>query len=255
MKGSLTVAIGIATLATFACKKPVDTVANAPATSATQSGGTQASTAAPAIPANLQNDAYHYYGLSRTAPATYVVTIDNGSPQTGSESVKFKGMDGGHANFDIERTGALEQLGSEQVALDDKGVTVMSTTPGKLEGNPLDMPASLAPGTTWKTDYKVTIAPAAPTTGTDSVKPTPTVTEDHSTFKVVGPQKVTTKAGTFDAILVESDGKDSLNSQNFNLKTQSWYVKDRGPVKIVVTTLMGTKTTALTIEAVPGDPK
>jgi len=247
----MTAVLVIAAFAASACQKPAEPVSTTTATTATQETA-PATPAAPAVPANLQNDAYHYYGLSRTTPATYVVTIDKGSPDTGSETVKFKGMDGGRAKFDIERTGALEQLGSEQVALDDKGVTVMSTTPGTLEGNPLDMPAKLTPGATWKTDYKVTIA-ATPAAGQTGAKPT--VTEDHSTFKVVGPQKVTTKAGTFDAILIESDGNDSLNDQNFNLKTQSWYVKDRGPVKILVTTLMGTKATTLTIEAVPGDSK
>ncbi len=243
---SFATAIMVAAFCATACQKPTDT-ANTEPTKPTpgQSQSAAQTSTMPPVPAELQNDAYHYYGLSRKAPATYLVTIDKGSPQTGTETVTYKGMEGGKAKFSIERTGALEQLGSEDVALDDKGVTILATNPGKLEGNPIDMPAKLTPGTSWKTDYKVTLDQNGSTT----------VTEDHSTFKVVGTQKVTTKEGTFDAILVESEGKDSLNSQSFDLKTQSWYVKDRGPVKITVTTTMAGKSTSLLIEAVPGDPK
>ena len=198
--------------------------------------------APPQIPANLQNDAFHYYSLSRTEPANYQVTIADRAPDTGTETVKFIGMENGKAKFDIDRTGALEQMGSEHVTLDDKGVTIKSTSPGTLQTPFIDMPSSLKPGSHWTTDYTVKLD------GQGTL-------HDHSTFTVVGPQKVTVKAGTFDALLVESTGSDSQDGTNYQIKTQSWYVKDRGAVKIVVSTVRDKKTTTLSIEAVPGDPK
>jgi len=225
---------------------------NASTTPATHDQNPNAGSALSAIPANLQNDAFHYYGLSRTQPLTYVVTrIDasgaTSTTGTGAESVKFTGMQNGKALFDIERTGALEPLGSEHVSLDTNGVTVESTDPGQLDSHPLDMPADLKPGANWKTDYKVTIPKTDTAAETNSA--------DHSVFKVVGTQKVMTKLGNYDAVLVTSEGTDTLNGQSFTLKTQSWYVKDLGAVKITVQTISNNKTTTLQIEAVPGDSK
>ena len=204
------------------------------------------------VPANLQNDAYHYYGLSRADSATYNVTIEGpnmpANVQTGTETVKLLGIVDGKAKFSVVRTGGLAQMGSEVVLLDDKGVNVMSIDPGKLTGKVLDMPATLTPGTTWKTDYKIQLppAPTMPKGGTS---------EDHSTFTVVGNQKVTTKAGTFDALYVKETGDDLLNGEPYKLTAEYWYAKDRGTVKIlVVTEQKGAKST-ITVEAVPGDPK
>lgn len=206
---------------------------------------------APDLPANLQHDGYRYDGLSRTDPSNFLVTITNAAgaqePLTGAQSVSFEGMDGGNAKFVIRRTGALESMGSEHVQVDPKGVTIVSTSPGQLDGTPIEMPANVSVGSTWKTDYKVTLPKSAqlPNGGTS---------EDHSTFKVVSNEKVTTKAGTFDALLVESNGNDILNGQPVTLHTKTWYVKDRGPVKIVLETKQpNNQTGTMTIEAAP-DP-
>ena len=210
--------------------------------------------AAPAIPSNLQNDAYHYLGLNRTEPMTYVVsTLAPGAKDpavdSGGEVVKFHGMENGKAKFSIDRTGALESLlGSDTILLDDKGATIASSDSGTVDGNPIDLPATIKAGDSWKTDYSVKL-------NKSNQLPNGGTSEDHSTFKVVGQQQVKTKLGTFDAMLVESEGNDTLNDQHLTLKTQSWYVKDRGPVKILVTTIAGGQTTTLTIEAAPGDPK
>jgi hypothetical protein len=240
MKKALAVSIVLTALVAIGCQ-PTDTKTSADG--AAVSGSFKKPPAPEAqVPVNLQNDAYHYYGLNRSEPSNFTLSIDKGVPQAGTETVTFKGVVDGKAKFDITRTGALEQMGSEHVSLAENGITVESTTPGKLEGNPMAMPSPLTAGATWKTDYKVTLE-----------DPTTRVTEDHSTFKVVGPQQVTTKAGIFDAMLVQSEGDDKLDNKAFRLKTQTWYVKDRGPVKIVVTTTVDGKSTQLVIEAAPGD--
>jgi hypothetical protein len=203
------------------------------------------------IPADLQSDAYHYYGLSRPEPATYTVTIEKPGEETkvdtGTETISFEGMDKGRAKFSVARTGALEQMGSMHVALDEKGVSILSTDPGTLVGNPLDMPAHLTKGASWKMDYSLKLPASANSAAGTS--------EDHSTYTVAGPEKVTTKAGTFDAIKVTSTGNDSLNDIKFTLQTQTWFVKDMGIAKLVMTTNVGGSKSTLTIEATPGDPK
>ena len=249
------VAIGSALLCLACAQK-------APVASSTETTGTPANPAqpltsketgapvAPQIPQELQHDGYRYDGLSKTEPTNYLVTISNSAggaqePVTGAQSVSFEGMEAGKAKFVIRRTGALESMGSEHVAVDPSGVIIVSTSPGTLDGNPIEMPAKLAPGSTWKTDYKVTLPKSAqlPAGGTS---------EDHSTFKVVGTEKVTTKAGTFDALLVESNGNDVLNGQPVSLHTKTWYVKDRGPVKIVLETKQpNNQSGTMTIEAAP----
>jgi hypothetical protein len=220
--------------------------------------GTTAATdqiaSATAVPANLQNDAYHYRGLNRRDSTTFAVsTLAPGATQpkedSGGEVVKFLGMQDGKAKFSIERTGAMESLfGSDEVLLDDQGVTIQTSDSGDLNGHPIDLISKLTPGATWKTDYSVNLKKSAQL-------PDGGVSADHSVFKVVGPQKVKTKAGTFDAILVESLGNDTLNNQKLVLKTQSWYAKDRGAVKIVVTTSSSGRSETITIEAAPGDSK
>ncbi|MEA2554282.1 MAG: hypothetical protein QOJ65_2458 [Fimbriimonadaceae bacterium] len=218
------------------------TVAQAPGGSAPQNGSGKNPDPRPLIDPKLQNDAYHYYGLSRTEPMSLVVAVQGQAPLTGEQTFAYAGVEGGKAKFKVNRTGQLQKMGDEEIWLDDKGITVASTSPGTLEGHPLELPASLTPGTTWKTDYKVTL----PTGGS----------EDHSTYKVVGPAKVTTKAGTFDALLIESTGDDILNGTKVKMNTKSWYVKDRGAVKVVVSYKQATGgTQTMTIEEAPAPAK
>ncbi len=203
----------------------------------------------PVLPAAIQSDGYHYYGLTRTEPMNYVVTVSNASgdqpPQNAAQSVKFEGMDGDKAKFVIHRTGALEPLGSMHVLVDAKGITIASTNPGTLKGTPLDLPADVKPGTTWKSDYTIDFdkSTTMPAGGSSTA---------HSTTKIVGVQKVTTKAGTFDALLVESNEDDMLNGKPATIHSQTWYVKDRGPVKMVVQTKQpSSQSGTMTIEEAP----
>lgn len=204
------------------------------------------------IPESLKNDAFHYYGLGKKEPTNLVITVPGApEPLTGTQSAEFVGMEGGKARFKIVRTGKLAQLGDEVVLLGSEGIVADSVSPGTLEGHPMELPAEMKPGTTWKTDYKV-MQPETTVPGENGAPgmTTPAQTqEDHSTFKVVGPQKVNTKAGTFDAILVESTGNDVLNGKKTKLETKTWYVKDRGAVKTVfVTTPQGGTSNTMTLE-------
>lgn len=193
------------------------------------------------IPSELKSDAFYYYGLSATAPIKMAINAPNAAaPVTGSQTVKFTGMDGGKAKFTISRDGGLAALGSEDVVLDKSGVNAVSSSLGKLKGTSLEMPADLKPGVTWKSDVTLDM-------GSNGMA------EDHSLFKVVGTQKVTTKVGTYDALLVESHGNQSAAGQKSIADIKFWFVKDRGAVKMEIknTPAAGGSPTVTTIEEVP----
>lgn len=219
------------------CGSPQTAAQGSAKATTTSTGSSDSSTASQSLPDLLKNDAYEYYGLGRKEPTNLVISVQGGGePVTGSQSVEFLGMDNGKARFKIVRSGKLKELGDETVVLGPEGIVAESVSPGELDGHPMELPANLTPGSTWKTDYKVKQA-------------TGETQEDHSTFKVTGPDKVTTSAGTFDAILVESTGDDVLNGSKTKLQTKSWYVKGRGAVKTMfMTTPTGGSTTTMTME-------
>lgn len=224
--------------ATQASQSADNTNSSTGAQPANSSGDNDQPAQAPAIPSNLQTDAYYYSGLSRPEPMTFVVTQSKGNAtpteETGTEDVKFSGMQGGQAKFDVNRTGALQSLvGSESDALDANGVTELSSDLGTLAKPPLILPSNLAQGTKWTTDYTMTFSKS-------SITPEGGTNITHLENTVVGNQNVKTKAGDFDALYVSCDGYEVINTpeqknQKYLLKQQEWFVKGRGQVKIVVT--------------------
>lgn len=196
------------------------------------------------VPDNLKSDAYHYYGMSNSKPMGISISVKAPGVErtlTGEQTIKFVGMEGGKAKFTVSRTGDAAEMGGEELLLGPSGITAASTSLGKVEGTPIELPAELKPGTTWKNDYKVTVD-QGPAAGQ--------VSEEHSTFKVVGTESVKTKAGTFDALKVESTGNNVRNGKKEKATTQTWWVKDRGAVKIVMTSVDESKATStISIEA------
>jgi hypothetical protein len=100
----------------------------------------------------------------------------------------------------------------------------------------MELPADPKPGMTWKVHTKSTNPAAA--------------MDMDMTFKIIGKQKVSTKAGTFpDALLVEQDGVGTLQNQKVRTESQNWYVKGVGLVKATMKNhLPGNKTESLTIQ-------
>jgi hypothetical protein len=199
-----------------------------PSADASASPSASASTSAtPAVdlkevPAELQTDAYHYYGLNNTKVMSLEMTQSSGERKQssiGTLETKFKGLEKVGPVFEIAYGGDLEAaLGSNTVSLRADGIHVVSMTSGTVTGDNLELPAKLTPGTTWHSKTVIK-------------KPEATLEQDVQ-FKVVGPQKIQTKASTYpDALLVIGNGTMKMNGSTTNVTLKAWYVKDRGSVR------------------------
>lgn len=174
-----------------------------------------------AIPANLKHDAFEYYGLGNANPIDMeVANSAQSGVMTGAQTTKFEGMKDGKAVFSIERTGGLISLGMQKVTVEPDGVYATESSIVKLERE-LELPAELTPGKTWANRTVVD-------------QPSQKV-DVKNTFKVVGPTKVTTKAGERDALLITSTGKGQIQGQNVTINSKSWFVRGVGNVKSELT--------------------
>ena len=189
------------------------------------------------LPADLKNEAYAYYGLGMTKPLVMEVTSSNQSGiQTGTQEAKLISVEDGKATYEIERTGNLgDLLGGMTVTLERDGIYVKSSTIAKVGKRDLELPNNLTPGSTWESSTTVD-------------QPGKQLNVVNS-FKVVGVQPLKTKAGSYQALLITSTGSGTVNGQNVKMQTKSWYVKDRGAVKAVLSTTSGSgQTSSVTVE-------
>ncbi len=182
---------------------------------------------APELPTELKNAAYDYYGLATTSSINLEIEIA-GRPglATGTQVTRFKEMKDGKAVYAVERTGdvAADLGAAEEVSLEKDGVYMLKSDVAKIGTHDLQLPADLAPGKTWSEH-------------TEAEKDSQKLNLDNN-LKVVGPQKVTTKLGDFDALLVTSSGKGTVGSQKVTINTKMWYAKGRGVVKMEMTTIV-----------------
>jgi hypothetical protein len=187
-------------------------------TSSSKQGGTPASLE---VPEELRNEAYSWYGLNSDKPMN--VQVKTGPRTlTGVQTVRLKEVKPGKAIFEIVRDGDLLSLfGTETLALEKDGIYTIKST--EFEGNVrnLEMPTDLTPGKTWDNNGKFKRA-----NGED-------LTQKLS-FKVVGPQKVTTALGSQDALYITSFGSMSSSGSRFQMNSSFWYVKNKGLVKMII---------------------
>lgn len=176
------------------------------------------------IPPNLKTDAFAYYGLDNSKPLKFEMTASGQSPMSGEQTVKFLGMKDGKATYNVERTGDLAaNMGSQEMELSEKGLFVTSTTMGSIGEPTLELPSTLKAGDTWKLDQKLE------TTGGQTI-------ETKSVYKVVGVQKVKTKGGDFDALLITATGPATYAGNTVQMEMKAWYAKGYGAVKSEITT-------------------
>ena len=177
-----------------------------------------------AVPVELQNDAYHYYGLGNNKPVKMEMKVTGGPASTGTQTIEYGGMKGGNATFTLKHTDGLAPMGETTLSLEKSGLYSTATTIGKGGDHEMELPASLKVGTTWDVTSAYT---------TNEGRKIDTVAK----FKVLRNEKVTVPAGTFDALYIESDGTAKFDSQNVRMKTLNWYVKDHGQVKTEIITI------------------
>jgi len=171
------------------------------------------------LPAALRNDAYRLYGLSSGGTRRYRMSDGSGAGAVGSQRSELLAIDGGSARFRIVRTGALAALGSLEVVLDADGVHLVGSSNGALAAPALVMPARLAAGTTWRSEYVETPPGGTPVRygGNDVVD---------------GPERVRTPAGEFDAVRVSTTASVESGSDRATLRLRAWYVADIGSVRV-----------------------
>lgn len=192
-------------------------------TPAAQSIADSADPKAP-VPAELQNDAFHYYGLDNFKPMPMEMKVTGGKASTGTQTVEYSGLKGGKAIFVLKHTAGLTELGDTTLSLEKDGLYSTATTIGKGGDHEIELPASLAIGTQW---------PVKSTYTTNDGRKIST----EAKFKVVRTEKVKVPGGSYDALYVTSDGTAQFDTQKVRMVTLNWYVKDHGLVKTEIITV------------------
>lgn len=183
------------------------------------SGDSGSAPQAKEVPAALQNEAYHWYGLANQRPTEMTVKFPDGQKFEGEQTVKLDSVVDDKAIFTIDRTEGLETVfGDEQLSLEKDGIYTVSST--KLKGNPrsIELPAGVKVGTTWKSSSKLE-------TSDDKAM----AQNQTYTAKAIVPVK--TASGTEQALKVVCVGTAKIDGTAFNMETRSWYVRDKGLVK------------------------
>jgi len=196
----------------------------------------------PEVPAAIKHDGYAYFGLGSTKAMNVEMRVPSRPTLTGAILPKLVKVEGDTATFSVERTGGIAaDLGTDTIFVDKTGVYITGTTVGTMTpSKSLQLPANLAPGATWTTHSKV-----SKTDGTELT--------ENGTYVVKGTEKLTTKVGTYDALMVTSTGTGTVKFQGktnpATYSAVSYYVKDRGLVKQIINlTLTGQPRNSVTIE-------
>lgn len=173
------------------------------------------------VPEELKHDAYAYLGLKRTEALRYAVTLPGQPASTASRVIKLVSVEDGKLTFDEQYTDSLAMLGNLTYEVTTDGVYTVKASAGEIGGRSMLMPAKLEPGATWESDSAIKLDSG----GSADAK---------ATYKVVGTEKVTTKAGEFEALKVTSTGTGKVAQDDVKLDTTMWLVRDMGMVKFTM---------------------
>jgi hypothetical protein len=187
------------------------------------------------LPQAAKNDAYAYYGLNNVKEVKLEMTSSGfTNPVYGSRLIRYLGDKEGKQHFELQMLGDLSVLGNTRMVLDKDGLKTVEATIGTMDSPSLELPANLAPGATWK--------------GTSKVEGTRQGTVEETTvYKVIGTVKVDTKAGKFDALLVEANGTAVVSGEKVKMSSRLWYVKNRGLVRSEIKMIPSDKKSAQSV--------
>jgi len=171
------------------------------------------------VPAELQTDAYRYYGLSNPKPLDMELNLkkDN-TVLTGATSARMTQVDKSGASFAVETTGSLhETIGDGVVSLKPDGVYEVSSEKEKIDHPMLALPTGVEKGKTWSIDSKV--------------EANARTEREQMTFKSQGIQSLTIGKTTYQALYVVGKGKLTGDARG-PITMRQWFVKDIGMVKM-----------------------
>ncbi|MBL8067634.1 MAG: hypothetical protein JNM28_04230 [Armatimonadetes bacterium] len=215
-------ALGLAACTPPATDKPKEETGTTGA-----SGSSKPETAATEpVPDALKHEGFKYYGLEATNEQSYEFDM-NGSKREGSQKLTYKGLKDGKPQFTIERSGALQQIGTENVEVREDGVYIVSTDRMQaLKTAMMALPAKLEVGKTWDITEDV-----KDDLGND--------VKMKATNKIDGPEKLKTAAGEFDCMVVSMTGTLDSNGKKQTVSGKTWFAAGIGTVKLQVTSQSG----------------
>ncbi len=189
-----------------------------------------------AVPQELKHLGYEYYGLGNNKTMDMEVSISEPAKViTGAQTTVLKEIKDGKPIYAIERTGGLTGLGEQTVRLEKDGIYLNSSSVATVGGKDVEMPSNPKMGDTWQNVTKV-----------ENGGTTMNVT---STVKVGGIEKVQTKAGSREGLLISASGSGTMQNEKVKMSSKTWYVKGVGAVKSVLTTTYpGGRVQTLTIQ-------
>lgn len=188
------------------------------------------------LPSELKHAGFEYYGLNN-ANAVELEIVSGTQVHTGTQTTTLEKIEDGKATFHVDRTGGLAMLGSGDYSLEKDGVYAIASSLGTISRS-IELPADVAPGKSWTVDFKLEAS------GGSNL-------QYNATMKAVAIEKVKTKAGTFDAIRIESAGPGTHSDKPIQMTMKGWYAKGEGAVKMEMTIKDETgQTNSTTIERV-----
>ena len=180
------------------------------------------------LPADLKHEGYAYSGLECDKTMEFEIKRPTDkAPQVGTQTNKLVSIEKGVAKFTTERTGLLADLvGTEEVELRHDGIYTTKTGGGPANPAQLDLPSEMPVGKTWTSHGVVTMLDGR-------------TIEQNVSFKVVGMEKVKTKAGTYDSLKVTGSGSLKAAGKELKMNLTAWYVKGLGNVLLNVSSPEG----------------
>jgi hypothetical protein len=192
----------------------------------------------PALPAELKNPAYEYFGLGEGSLMTYDVIFADLPEQDGTQQTTLQKTENGVATYRVARTGGLAQLGIDTVELRKDGVYTVNSSMGIWKSPTLVLPADVAVGKSWTAEMDIENLQGG------KQKVTSTVTN-----KALRTESVKVPAGTYECLVVESTIKasasgsdDPAQNGDFVTKSLTYYAKGVGIVKLTGNTTMKDRT-------------
>lgn len=173
------------------------------------------------IPAKFKTDAYVYGGFELLGDQRFTQTISGQEPAEAVVTTTYLGMKDGFPQFKRVRSGAMSAMGSDTVSVTEKGVEIVEMSLGKINGDTLELPASLKVGTSWTSKNVIVME-------SDKI-------DQSSTYKVVGTESVTVPAGKFETLKITMTGTLKSSTLEGKIDATYWYAKNIGTVKTKIT--------------------
>lgn len=170
------------------------------------------------IPAGLKHDGFAYYGLGNPKPLKMKL-MRAGTTVSGEQAFTLETVDKDSAVFKQEWTGNLPAADSK-VKVTDKGIFGIEARGSTINPPQMELPASIKPGFTWKSDAKITVDGS---------------TISGSSAKIVGIKAVKVGGKTIQALAVQRTSKVTTGGVTQNMATTEYYQKGVGAVKLEVT--------------------